>query len=81
MASWFSIAAACSFAALAGCSARAGLPAYNTVPHFALIDQTNAAFDSSKLEGKVWIADFIYTSCPGPCPRMSSQMHQVSTAL
>src|SRR4051812_17715145 len=81
MASWFSIAIASSLALLAGCSARAGLPLYNTVPHFALTDQSGAAFDSSKLDGKVWIADFIYTSCPGPCPRMSSQMHQVATAL
>ena len=29
----------------------------------------------------MWVADFIFTNCPGPCPRMSSQMHQVQTAL
>ncbi len=82
MASWFSIASACSIAAIsAGCTARASLPSYNTVPEFRLTDQTNAPFDSSKLAGKVWIADFIYTTCPGPCPRMSSQMHQVAKAL
>jgi protein SCO1/2 len=75
MAFWLSIALAFS---LAGCSK---LPSYNAVPQFHLTDQTNSAFDSSKLAGHVWIADFIYTSCPGPCPRMSSQMHQVAKAL
>lgn len=68
--------------ALSGCAARASLPAYSSVPDFSLTDQTGATFDSSaQLKGKVWIADFIYTTCPGPCPRMSSQMHQVQTAL
>ena len=26
------------------------------------------------LKGSVWIADFIFTRCPGPCPLMSSRM-------
>jgi protein SCO1/2 len=68
--------------ALTGCAARAGLPSYSSVPDFTLTDQTGAQFDSAaKLKNKVWVADFIYTTCPGPCPRMSSQMHQVQTAL
>jgi cytochrome oxidase Cu insertion factor (SCO1/SenC/PrrC family) len=82
MGSWFSIAIACSFLALAGCAAHAGLPSYAVVPDFTLTDQTGAQFDSaSKLHDVVWIADFIFTNCGGPCPRMSSQMHQVQTAL
>ena len=36
---------------------------------------------AAKLDKKIWVADFIFTNCPGPCPRMSSQMHQVQTAL
>ncbi len=67
---------------LTGCSAHAGLPSYSTVPAFTLTDQSGSPFDSaSKLGGQVWVADFIYTTCPGPCPRMSSQMHEVQTAL
>jgi protein SCO1/2 len=66
----------------AGCSKQPSLPTYGTVPPFQLTDQTGAAFDSAKtLEGRVWVADFFFTNCPGPCPRMSSQMHQVQTAL
>jgi len=67
---------------LAGCSARAGLPSYAVVPNFTLTDQTGGPFLSAEaLKDRVWVADFIFTNCTGPCPRMSSQMHQVQAAL
>jgi protein SCO1 len=82
MASWFWIAFGLSVLALAGCTAGAGLPSYGVVPDFALTDQSNQPFLSANaLRGKVWIADFIFTNCPGPCPRMSAQMRQVDAAL
>lgn len=82
MASWFWTVPVCSFAVLAGCAAHAGLPSYSTVPNFNLSDQSGEPFESAaKLRGMVWVADFIYTTCPGPCPRMSSQMHEVENAL
>ncbi len=43
-------------------------------PSFQLTDQTGRPFDSSILKGRVWIADFIFTSCAGTCPGMSSKM-------
>lgn len=71
-----------AFALLTGCAAHAQLPSFSTVPDFTLTDQTGAQFDSNaQLKNDIWIADFIYTTCPGPCPRMSSQMHQVENAL
>jgi protein SCO1/2 len=57
------------------------LPSYGTVPEFQLTDSLGRPFDSKQLSGKVWIADFIYTHCPGPCPRMTSQMHSVQKKL
>ena len=57
------------------------LPSYGAVPEFQLTDSLGRPFDSKQLTGKVWIADFIYTHCPGPCPRMTSQMHSVQTKL
>ena len=55
---------------------------FNTVPGFTLTAQSGRPFESIReLAGRVWIADFIYTSCPGPCPRMSRQMKQIQTAL
>jgi protein SCO1/2 len=82
MASWFWIAFGLSVLALAGCTAGAGLPSYGVVGDFALTDQSNQPFLSANtLRGKVWIADFIFTNCAGPCPRMSAQMRKVDDAL
>jgi protein SCO1/2 len=82
MASWFWIAFGLSVLALTGCTATAGLPSYGLVPDFTLTDQSNQPFQSENtLRGKVWIADFIFTNCAGPCPRMSAQMRQVENAL
>jgi len=66
---------------LAGCRGRvAGYPSYGEVPVFHLTDQTGRAFNSTTLAGRVWVADFMFTSCPGPCPRMTSQMRHVQDA-
>jgi protein SCO1/2 len=82
MASCFWIALGLSLLALVGCTASAGLPSYGLVPDFSLTDQSNQPFMSANtLRGKVWIADFIFTNCAGPCPRMSAQMRQVATGL
>ena len=67
---------------LCGCSSDSGLPKLGAVPQFQLTDQNAHDFDSStKLASEIWIADFMFTNCPGPCPRMSSQMKQVQTYL
>ena len=50
-------------------------------PQFDLTAQTAQPFDSHSLDGHIWVANFIYTTCPGPCPMMSHQMRgiQLST--
>ena len=64
------------------CASHSRLPTLGAVPDFTLTDQTGSEFVSaSALAGRVWVADFFFTNCPGPCPRMSSQMRQVQTAL
>jgi protein SCO1/2 len=61
--------------------ASAKLPDYGVVPDFEMTDSLGQAFNSKSLAGKVWIADFIYTSCPGACPRMTSEMDKVAHEL
>lgn len=51
--------------------------AYGNVPPFQLTNQTGEVFGSAQLAGKIWIADFIYTTCPGPCPMISSRMGEL----
>jgi len=77
---WRSIVSA-AFVLLAGCASRSDLPTLGTVAPFQLTEHTNQPFDSATLQNKVWVADFMFTTCPGPCPRMSSQMHQVQMEL
>jgi protein SCO1/2 len=66
---------------LAACTSRPPLPSFGVVPYFQLTSQTGQTFDSRVLDGKVWVANFIFTSCPGPCPRMSSQMRDLRAAV
>ena len=44
------------------------------VPNFELIDEEGFAFGLEDLRGKVWVADFIFTSCAGQCPQMTDAM-------
>jgi protein SCO1/2 len=82
MAFWcWTVPALSSILLLAGCSGKPPLPSYGVVSDFTLTDQNGSSFSSTALDKQVWVADFIFTNCPGPCPRMSSQMHQVQTAL
>lgn len=57
------------------------LSSYGSVPAFELVNQDNQAFGSAQLAGKIWIADFIFTNCPGPCPMMSSRMSELQKPL
>jgi protein SCO1/2 len=54
---------------------------YGMVPAFQLTNQNGQAFGSGQLAGKIWIADFIYTTCPGPCPMISSRMSELQKPL
>lgn len=66
---------------IAGCRRAPDLPTYNRVPDFELTDQLGRPFRSKeRLAGRVWVANFIFTTCMGPCPRMSSQMTQIRDA-
>lgn len=44
------------------------------VPSFELTDQDGKPFGKKDLNGKIWIAAFVFTHCAGPCPRMTSKM-------
>jgi protein SCO1/2 len=44
-------------------------------PDFALIDQDARPVSLAALRGKVVLLDFVFTSCPGPCPILTG-IHQ-----
>jgi protein SCO1/2 len=47
------------------------------LPAFTLTDQRGQPFGSRELAGKVWVADFIFTSCQAACPLLSERMAEV----
>ena len=72
------VAFAALLLALAGCH-KSGpkLDDFGAVPPFQLVAAGGSTFDSSVLKGKVWVADFFFTSCGSICPMMSAHMHQI----
>jgi len=65
---------------LSACAPHRDLPVMGQVPTFEMTSQDGKPFHSESLAGHVWVADFIFTHCPGPCLRMSSHMRKVQTA-
>ncbi len=57
------------------------LPELGKIPAFELVDSRGEVWSSERLKGKVWMADFIFTSCAGPCPMMSASLARVTREL
>ena len=57
------------------------LPVIRAVPEFSLTDQNGQTVTNADLRGKIWIADFIFTRCKGPCPLMTARMLEMQKAL
>ena len=57
------------------------LPIIGKIPAFDLVDQNSKQFTLKNLEGNVWLADFIFTTCSGPCPIMTERMGMVQHDL
>jgi len=66
--------------ALLACSQPEPLPEYGQTPDFELTERSGRTVSSAELAGKVWVADFIFTSCAGPCPLMSTHMSALQRA-
>ncbi|MBI2167781.1 MAG: SCO family protein [Candidatus Omnitrophica bacterium] len=55
------------------------LAVYGPSPEFSLTERSGQTFSKGQLLGKPWIANFIFTSCSGQCPLMSSQMAKLQS--
>jgi protein SCO1/2 len=70
--------------ALPGCrrsdaadSAAMELPRLGTVGPFWLKDQDGATFSEASLDGRIWVAAFMFTRCPTVCPEMVRRMRGI----
>ena len=59
----------------------AGLSVWGDAPLFALEESGGGTVKSEDLKGRVWLADFIFTHCTGPCPVLTSQMQALQEML
>jgi protein SCO1/2 len=57
------------------------LPVYGHVPDFTLTNQLSQAVSLGDLKGQVWVADVIFTRCPGPCAQMTRTMKRIQEQL
>lgn len=57
------------------------LPEFGQVPEFAFLDQEGGTISSQDLDGKIWVANFIFTRCPNPCPTLTSRMAELQSKL
>lgn len=47
---------------------------FHKIREFDLVDQNGSEFTEKDIEGKISVADFFFTTCPGICPKMTKSM-------
>ena len=50
-------------------------------PQFQFTAQDGSVVSTADFKGKIWVANFIFTRCAGPCPIMTSRMAALNQAL
>lgn len=54
---------------------------YKQIEPFSLIDQNGETRSLDELKGKVWLANFVFTSCTAECPILSQRLSEVRNDL
>ena len=49
----------------------------HTIPQFSFVNQNGDSVTLDDLKGKVYVANFFFTSCPSTCPPMMKQLKRV----
>jgi protein SCO1/2 len=62
-------------------SARQELPVLASLPPFTLVDESGKPFGREEMLGRVWVADFVFTSCADACPRLQNKMRRIQERL
>jgi protein SCO1/2 len=57
------------------------LPVLGQVPAFNLTGLDGKPFSSQALQGKIYVASFVFTSCKNSCPMLTLQMQRLSKLL
>ncbi len=57
------------------------LSSFHVISEFSLTDQSGQTITKDKLKDKVYIANFFFSTCPGICPKMRSNLFKVQEAF
>lgn len=53
---------------------------FHRIPPFRLVNQLGKTITEETFKGKIYVANFFFTSCPGICPKMTSNLAMVQEA-
>jgi len=56
---------------------KVGLPKLSQVQPFSFLDQRGERITNRDVEGKVYVAEFFFTTCPGICPKMNTNLRPI----
>ncbi len=57
------------------------LPVVARLPDYELVERDGRTVTPDDLLGSIWIADFIFTRCAGPCPVLSLRMRSLQQSI
>ena len=57
------------------------LPKLGSIPSFEFTDSDGNLISQEELSGKVWVADFIFTTCTMACPVLTGNMNLIHKAF
>jgi len=52
---------------------------YHSISEFAFTDQDSSKITNANFDGKIYVADFFFTTCPSICPITTAQMLRIYT--
>ena len=53
----------------------------HTIQEFSFTDQSGEAYGSKDLKGKIYVAEYFFTTCGTICPKMNAEMQRVQQAF
>ncbi|GAA3751565.1 SCO family protein [Flavobacterium ginsengisoli] len=54
---------------------------YHTIADFSFINQNGDTITQKNYEGKIYVADFFFTTCGSICPKMTTNLEEVQKAV
>lgn len=54
---------------------------YHTIADFSFVNQNGKTITQKDYEGKVYVADFFFTTCGSICPKMTTNLAEVQKAI